>query len=214
MKVMVRGKGEAMQDPSAYFTVEQIERILKATKNTPKSRRNYILLLTLYLSARRVSEVVGNVRRDPWIPGLRVMDIDWENQQITWSILKRRKSVRKTITMPEELFEPLREYTKEMDIEVNEKVFKISRQRVHQVVRNVCEEAGIERVGDQKPHAHMFRHSFAVHFVKAGNDSIQDLRWLKEYLGHANINNTMTYLQFSTKGKEKLEKMPKFDMEV
>jgi site-specific recombinase XerD len=52
---------------------------------------------------------------------------------------------------------------------------------------------------ERKIHPHLFRHSFAVMFLKNGGD----LSTLKELLGHRNINSTLVYSKMSKGDLEK-----------
>lgn len=187
-----------MRDPKGYLTIEELTRLLKVTK--AKSFRDFVLLFTIYKSGRRVSEVL-NLKRD---------DIDFENGKILWTILKRRVPLRKWFEVDEELLKILQEYVTLYKIYGDSKLFKISRQRVHQIMRKRCAEIGIFKIGEKKPHAHHLRHSFAVHYIQANKPTIEGLRTLQMYMGHANINSTFFYMQFAKDlYKEQLSKMPK-----
>jgi len=80
-------------------------------------------------------------------------------------------------------------------------LFDITRQRVDQIIKAVCQDAGLGRLLDfysgsmTKPHAHTFRHSFAMHWIKVhGQDAILEL---SKVLGHSDIKTTMAYLRYS-----------------
>ena len=61
----------------------------------------------------------------------------------------------------------------------------LTRQGLHYILHRYVEAAGIRRpVG-----AHVFRHSFATHMVRAG----ADLRSVQEMLGHADVSTTQVY---------------------
>ena len=63
----------------------------------------------------------------------------------------------------------------------------VSVQVVQRMVKKVVQRAGIEKAAT----AHSLRHSFATHMLLNG----VDLREIKDYLGHANVETTMIYTQ-------------------
>jgi len=70
-----------------------------------------------------------------------------------------------------------------------------------------------ERVNlpDDKRHFHVLKHSIATHLLDTG----ADIRFVQDWLGHANIQNTIIYAQISVgsrqqKAREYFQKMPKF----
>jgi integrase/recombinase XerD len=73
---------------------------------------------------------------------------------------------------PEELF-------------VNARGRPLTRQGLHYLLRGYAQAAGIRRPVS----AHVFRHSFATHLVRAG----ADLRSVQEMLGHADVSTTQVY---------------------
>lgn len=60
--------------------------------------------------------------------------------------------------------------------------------------------ASIARLPIDKRHFHVLKHTRAVELGEDGVD-IKDIQW---WLGHKNINNTMIYMQFTTKQQDTL----------
>ena len=66
---------------------------------------------------------------------------------------------------------------------------RITRQQVHEVVRDAAVRAGLP--GQVSPH--VFRHSCATHMLEHG----ADMRVVQEMLGHASISTTQIYTRVS-----------------
>ena len=65
-----------------------------------------------------------------------------------------------------------------------------------------------KRLGKQRLHAHLMRHSIAVHLLRAGTD----IRWIQEFLGHDSLETTKIYLKLAPVDLRKAydEAMPDF----
>jgi hypothetical protein len=68
---------------------------------------------------------------------------------------------------------------------VNARGRPLTRQGLHYILHSYVQAAGIRRPVS----AHVFRHSFATHLVRAG----ADLRSVQEMLGHADVSTTQVY---------------------
>jgi type 1 fimbriae regulatory protein FimB/type 1 fimbriae regulatory protein FimE len=84
----------------------------------------------------------------------------------------------------------------------------ISRAMLDVLIKGYGEKA---KLPDDKRHFHVLKHSIATHLLDKG----AELRFLQDWLGHANIQNTVIYAQISVgnreaKAREHFLKMPKF----
>lgn len=84
----------------------------------------------------------------------------------------------------------------------------ISRAMLDVLIKGYGEKA---KLPDDKRHFHVLKHSIATHLLDKG----AELRFLQDWLGHANIQNTVIYAQISSvnreaKAREHFLKMPKF----
>ena len=183
---------ETMKDKRGYLTIEQVETLLNATKNL----RDRLILQITYRCGRRISEVLA----------IKEKDILWNESQIIFNILKRKRPVKELKPIDPETMSMLKDYVfgnpnleglKRGGMNEDGLLFPVSRQYVYKMMRNLGSSVGLERVGDKYIHPHHLRHSFAVHQVKNNMKSTKDLRNLQMYMGHANLSTTAHYLQFS-----------------
>lgn len=71
----------------------------------------------------------------------------------------------------------------------------ISRWRLDQLMKHYCELAGIP---PEKAHMHALKHSCGTHLSAREPDIVA----IQDHLGHANIQNTMTYIQIASKRRD------------
>lgn len=77
---------------------------------------------------------------------------------------------------------------------------QISRKQLDSMMKRYCEGTAID---DDKRHFHVLRHTRAIELAEAGLD-VKDIQF---WLGHKKIENTMVYLQFTTKQHERMYKI-------
>ena len=160
-----------------YISKEEISSILDKAK---KDRyRNYILLLTLWRTGMRVSEIVK-----------------FRKKQIQDNsiIVRGSKSGDRVIPLESELGNLLGLFTDRMNS--RDKVFPLSERQVRNIVYKYSENGTV--------HPHTFRHSFAVYCLKNG----MNLRTLQKILGHTSLTTTQIYLDIVGKDvKDDFEKV-------
>ena len=148
-----------------YITEVEVSGILDKAK---KDRyRNYILLLCLWRTGMRNSELIKLQKRDI----------------INDTILVRNAKGNKDRVIPleRELSNLLGLYVDRLN--PKDKLFPISDRQVRNVVYKYSPD-GLD------VHPHTFRHSFAVYCLKHG----MNLRSLQKILGHSSLTTTQVYL--------------------
>ena len=203
---------QVMKDLQGYF--KEGER--KAIYNAAESLRDKLLIRLLWITGRRINEILN----------IKVHEIDHELKQITIHIEKKtmklkdedgkdvidnegkvtrvKKDVLDISYIDDFTHSIIVAYINNNQLKSNDYLFKsefkinapITRQRAFQIVRRLCKIVGIEKVGNDKPHPHHFRHSLAVDISKQMKNPA-DVRKLQNILGHSSLAVTEQYLKFS-----------------
>ena len=159
-----------------------------AKKSTPEGKRDSAMLVLLYASGMRVSELVS----------LDVEHVDTAENEVR-CIGKGRKE--RLIPIAPRAASTVTEYIKdarsrlvrrdtEKALFLNRRGDRLTRQGFWQILKEYAKEAGLE--AQVTPHT--LRHSFATHMLNRGGD----LRTVQELLGHANISTTQVYTHLTT----------------
>ncbi len=151
-----------------------------------KDPRDKALFGLIYLYGLRVSEAVL----------LKHEDVDFEKGRI---LIRRTKA---GIGGERPLFKSaqrlLKRYLKARH-DTSDGLFttrqgNISRQRVQQLFKAYARKAGL----DARYSVHCLRHSIATHLLEAG----EGIEFVRDHLGHRNIQNTMIYAQITDSRRE------------
>ena len=184
---------QVMIDLQGFLTPSEVKRLLEGAQFGDKNR-NVLLLKGLAYTGRRVSELVGlKIKGQPITGGLMPEDIDLDNKQILWSIVKKGHPERRWIPCPLSIINELTSYINAAHIKNGKRVFPITRQRVFQIIRLAGKNAGINYVGNKKIHPHHLRHSYAVSLIRQHVPIYK----LKKLLAHSTIMVTEAYLKIA-----------------
>ena len=159
-----------------YISKEEISCILDKAK---KDRyRNYILLLCLWRTGMRVSEIVKFRKNQIQDDSIIVRDAKGGKDRI--------------IPLESELSNLLGLFTDRLGS--RDKVFPLSDRQVRNIVYKYSsyhfEKYNGKEVKVYEVHPHTIRHSFAVYCLKSG----MNLRTLQKILGHSSLTTTQIYL--------------------
>ena len=164
-----------------YLSKDELEGFFSCIKN-PRDKAIFGLI---YLYGLRVSEAAL----------LKLGDVDFQRKII---LIRRAKG---GIGGEKPLFKTaeklLKQYLK-VRIETGDGLFtgrqgNLSRQRIQQLFREYAQKAEL----DGKFSVHSLRHSIATHLLEAG----EGIEFVKDHLGHRNIQNTMIYAQITDNGR-------------
>jgi type 1 fimbriae regulatory protein FimB len=173
-------------DTIKFFTLDELARLLAAAR---ANRRNRALLLIAYRHGLRASEVGL----------LRVDDVDFCALRIRLHRLKGSRSGVHPL-QPDEA-KALRAYLRTRADAPSPILFPsnrgdpIARRTLDWLIKRYGAAAGLP---EGKRHFHCLKHSIATHLLDAG----ADLRFVQDWLGHSNIQNTVVYTFLSARGRE------------
>ena len=134
----------------------------------------------------------GYIHVNTTIPGLHLEDIDWEKKFL--SVLGKGNKTR-IIPISPPFFQTLVDCIKPFEIPAEERVGRIIFKKngkpitTHQV-RNICRKLAEEAGFKKRIHPHMFRHTFAINYIRMGG-TVDNLR---KILGHGSLATTQIYL--------------------
>jgi site-specific recombinase XerD len=155
-----------------YWTADEVRRIIAVTHDD----RYRLLFELLWRTGMRVSEALS----------LTPSHFDFYTKVVVVPTLKRRGRPTRIIPIADDLLYWVRSYIEEFCILPHQRLFSVTRQAVFDAVEKSCKLAELY---DDRAHPHTFRHSFAVHCVLSGVPLVV----LNEWLGHADIRNTLIY---------------------
>lgn len=175
------------------LTVEEVDKLLDISLNTPFDYRNKAMLELLYGTGLRITEMLD----------LKVGDVDFENCIVRCF---GKGSKERIVPIGEYIISSLTDYleigrrqlinSKKMTdyLFLNNHGGRISRFSFFKILKKLLKEKGIKK--DVSPHS--LRHSFATHMLENG----ADLRSIQELLGHSDIATTRIYTHITNKKVE------------
>lgn len=173
-----------------YLTAEEIETLLSAPSHTSaRGMRDYTMILTLYATGLRVSELIN----------LKLTDLN-----TTEGFLKThgKGSKERAIPLGERALCALEVYlahhrgellkqTQSHYVFVARRGKPLTRQAFFEQIKRYAKQVGIQK--NISPH--QLRHSFATHLLEGG----ADLRAVQVMLGHADLSTTEIYTHINLK---------------
>ena len=189
---MVKKANSIPSQKIKYLTQKELKKFFRQIK----SPRDKALFGLVYFYGLRVSEVAL----------LKLDDLDLKKKRIFIHRVKGGIAGERPLFKNAEKL--IKQYFKKR-LETGEGLFtgrqgNLKRQRIQQLFKAYTRKAGL----DSKYSVHSLRHSIGTHLLEAG----EGIEFVKDHLGHKNIQNTMIYAQITDKKREetfkKLESNP------
>lgn len=162
-----------------YLTQDELKSLLKVIDN----KRDKAIFLLAYRHGLRASEI-GMLK-----PG----DVDLARGRIRIERLKHSQGGEFPL-QPDEI-KSLKAWLKErqdnnLSLFPSRRGLPIHRRTLDALMKNYGKKAGIPA---DKCHFHVLKHSIATHLLDAG----ADIRFVQDWIGHKNIQNTVVYAHLS-----------------
>lgn len=184
-------------DTIKFLTLDEFKRLFSVIA----SKRDRPLFLLAYRHGLRASEVGL----------LHVPDVDFKNLRV--SIHRLKGSISGVHPLQADEARLLKAWLRSRGTESpilfpSNRNLPISRKMLDVLIKGYGEKA---KLSPEKRHFHTLKHSIATHLLDAG----AELRFVQDWLGHSNIQNTViyTYLTSTTrteKARSLFLKLPKF----
>ena len=175
-------ESKAQRKIPIVLTKEEVNKLFNSIDKFEHS----ILIKSLYYFGPRVSELLG----------IKIEDINLKEKTVRIKTLKKKTGqlAERIQPIPIPFFDTFKTYLK-LDGREYGLLFKLSRQRVWQLVKLYGEKSGIKK----SIHPHTLRHSFATHVY----EKREDIKAVQDLLGHEDISTTQIYVKTSTKSRKK-----------
>jgi len=183
-----------------FLTFDELKRLFNVIK-AEGSKRDRALFLTAYRHGLRASEV-GKFHKT---------DIDFKQLRIMCHRLKGSHSGQHPMEADEARILKAYLNAREDDSPLlfpSRRNLPISRKRLDALIKQYGELAALPR---DKQHFHVLKHTCATHLLETGDD----LRFVQDWLGHSNIQNTVIYTHLvsssrAEKARKHFAKLPHF----
>ncbi len=167
-----------------YLTQDETRRLFGVVKD----KRDRALFRLTYEHGLRASEV-GLLQR-----------ADVDSQQLRITITRLKGSLSGTYPLQPLTAKMLRSYLRSRTdaspyLFISKRTQPIHRRTLHDLMQRYGELA---KIPEKKRHFHIFRHSIGVHLLDAG----EDVYFVRDRLGHKNIQNTMEYVKYTTYARD------------
>ena len=183
-----------------FLTQDELKRLLTAIKKHG-SKRDFAIFLVAYRHGLRAAEV-GELQKS---------DLDWSKLRL---MLHRNKgSYSGEHPMQPDEVKALRSYLRSRTDDspilfASLRRVPVGRVQLHRLMKKYGALADLPA---DKQHFHVLKHSIATHLL----DASDDIRFVQDWLGHSNIQNTVIYAQLvsssrESKARKHFMKLPKF----
>ena len=172
-----------------HLDIPAVRRLIDAARTAPQTgERNALLIAVLFDGCLRVSEA------------LQLRPLDLVQSEIGWAarvVGKGRKSGM--VALSNSLVGQLHAYAYRLALSMDDRFFPVSRGRVHQIVTEAADSAGIS-IPDHVGAVHVLRHSGAIARLEQNGNP----KALQDHLRHSSARMTLRYLK-TVSAKRSLE---------
>ncbi len=192
---LLRSPKKAKHLPEVIGQAEIMQIIDTMPETSILDIRNKCLLIFLYATGLRVSELVG-------------LDLDHVDIRQNQLRVIGKGNKERQVPLGRRAIGVLKQYLiarKEIDFEQKQALFltRNGKRLSDRMVRNILDRILLELGQSRHIHPHMLRHSFATHLLENG----AHIRVIQEMLGHASLSTTQVYTHLSVeKLKENYKK--------
>ena len=182
-----------------HLTPEAIKLLMEQLdKHTKKGRRDLTLMSTLYDSGARVQELIDIRVRDIALQAPAIITLTGKgNKTRRVPIMKNTASLLQNYILENNLDKP---WKNENLLFVNNQHRKLTKEGIAYIVSKYVESARkTSTIIPSKVKVHMFRHSKAMHLLRAGVNLI----YIRDFLGHVDLKTTEIYARTDTETKRK-----------
>ncbi len=166
--------------PNFLYHDQIMELFAAIDLSTFYGKRNYLLIILLYSTGIRVSELVN----------LKLSDVNFSAQEI---IVLGKGNKERIVPINQYVIDALNDYRSAHNIDnyifINNKQQKLTTRGVRYIMDEIVRKSSI----NQKVSPHTLRHSFATELLNAG----MDIRLVQELLGHESLASTQVYTHLS-----------------
>lgn len=163
------------------YTEEEVKKLLKKpTRNSYVEWRNHAMVSLLLATGIRRRTLIN----------LRISDLDFTHNTIYLNQTKTRKKYY--LPMSNELKQTIKHYLNLYEHDDDDYLFvnQYGEQLTNTAVKQAIRDYNVRR-GVTKTSMHLFRHTFAINYLRNGGN----IMYLKEILGHSDIQTTQKYLK-------------------
>lgn len=186
---------KAIKKEIGYLTPDAIELLLKQPNlNQKHGLRDLLILSLLYDTGARIQEIID----------IKIKDIRLDKPSII--ILHGKGNKIRQVPIMSNTKNILKEYIKKLQKNNNQFLFESSpnkqftRKGICYIIdKYVYEARKTSNIIPEKVHPHMFRHTKAMHLLQSGVNLI----YIRDFLGHVDIETTEIYAKYDTETKRK-----------
>lgn len=178
-----------------YLTPDAVKLLLKQPNLSHRNGlRDLLILSLLYDTGARVQEIID----------IKIRDIRLENPSII--ILHGKGKKIRQVPIMSNTQNILKEYIERFNKNTNQFLFESSPNKqftrkgiCYIISKYVSEARKVSNIIPEKIHPHMFRHTKAMHLLQSGVNLI----YIRDFLGHVDIQTTEIYAKYDTESKRK-----------